>query len=63
MPSLGMTAIWHVLGWRIWNCTATAALPMHQVRSDRAGTALARQHVVEGFWRVAAYQLNVFALT
>ena len=26
-------------------------------------TALARQHVVAPFWRVAAYQLNVFALT
>jgi hypothetical protein len=32
------------------------------LRSDRAGTALARQPFVAGFSRVAAYQLNVFAL-
>jgi hypothetical protein len=31
--------------------------------SDRAGTALARQQSVARFWQLAAYQLNVFALT
>jgi hypothetical protein len=25
-------------------------------------TALARQYFVAGFWRIAAYQLNMFAL-
>ncbi len=31
--------------------------------SDRAGTALARQHFLGGFWHILPYQLNVFALT
>ena len=31
--------------------------------SDRAGTALARQHSVAPSWQITPYQLNVFALT
>jgi hypothetical protein len=42
---------------------AAFRLDLGLLGSDRAGTALARQHFVACLWRVAAYQLDVFALT